>query len=60
MEEKSHGEKTEVVQENGKSTGRDSGQVKENEMNLSWLETENPTIENYNDWLRTIKRCFDV
>ena len=31
--------------------------VKENlnEMNLSWLEAENLTIENYNDWAKTIK-----
>ena len=36
--------------------------VKENlnEMNLSWLEAENLAIENYKDWVRTIKRYFDV
>ena len=36
--------------------------VKENlnEMNLSWLEAENHAIENYNDWIRTIKRYFDI
>ena len=36
--------------------------VKENlnEMNLSWLEVENLAIENYNDWVRTIKRYFDI
>ena len=36
--------------------------VKENlnEMNLSWLEAENLAIENYNDWVRTIKRYFDI
>ena len=27
MEEKRHGEKTDVVRENGQNTGRDSGQV---------------------------------
>ena len=89
MEEKSHGEKIEVVRENGESTGKDSGQgwievrviqlrpitraqgkpkitwiskVKENlnEMNLSWLETEKLAIENYNDWVRIIKRYFGI
>ena len=32
--------------------------VKENlnEMNLSWLETENLVIETYNDWVRTTKQ----
>ena len=30
------------------------------EMNLSWLEVENLAIENYNDWVRTIKRYFDI
>ena len=36
--------------------------VKENlnEMNLSWLEAKNLAIENYNDWVRNIKRYFDV
>ena len=36
--------------------------VKENlsEMNLSWLEVRNLAIENYNDWVRTIKRYFDI
>ena len=86
MEEKSQGEKIEMVQKNGESTGRNSckgcievqviqlrsttgkpkttqiSKVKENldEMNLSWLEAENLAIENYNDWVRTIKRCFDI
>ena len=81
MEEKSPGEKIEVVWENGESTNIDSSQgyikiwviqlcpttrkpqttwiskVKENlnEMKLSWLEAENLAIENYNDWVRTIK-----
>ena len=36
--------------------------VKENlnKMNLSWLQAENLTIENYNDWVRTLKRYFDI
>ena len=36
--------------------------VKENwnEMNLSWLEAENLAVENYNDWVRTMKRYFDI
>ena len=36
--------------------------VKENlnEMNLSWLEAENLAIENYNGWVRIIKRYFDI
>ena len=36
--------------------------VKENlnEMNLSWLDAENLATENYNDWVRTIKRYFDI
>ena len=29
-------------------------------MNLSWLEAKNLAIENYNDWVRNIKRYFDV
>ena len=31
-----------------------------NEMNLSWVETDNLAIENYNDWVRTIKRYFNI
>ena len=36
--------------------------VKENlnEMNLSGLEAENLAIENYNNWIRTIKRHCDI
>ena len=36
--------------------------VKENlnEMKLSWLEAENLAIENYNDWVRTIKQHFHI
>ena len=30
------------------------------EMNLSWLEAENLAFENYNDWVRTIKRYFGI
>ena len=36
--------------------------VKENlnEMNLSWLEAENLAIENYNNWITTMKQHCDI
>ena len=86
MEEKSHGEKIEVVRENGESTGGDSGQGcievwviqlrpsmretqnhidfqskrKRKRMNRSWLKVEYLAVENYHDWVRTIKQYFDI
>ena len=86
MEKKIHGERIDVICENGKNTKRDSGQgcievrvtqlrpttretqnhldfqskKKFNERNLSLLETENLAVEKYDDWIRTIKRYFDI